>query len=134
MSDGELPTIAFRDAGEWEAWLEEQHETVPGVWVRLAKKGSGIESVTYDEAVEVALCFGWIDGLARSVDERTYAQRFTARRPRSTWSASNRKRVRALIEAGRMRPAGLRAIERAQAASRWEPQSDAASHERRREQ
>ncbi len=134
MSGDELLALAFRSADEWEAWLEEHHETAPGVWVRLAKKGSGLESVSYEQAVEVALCFGWIDGLARSLDEREYLQRFTPRRARSSWSESNRKRVQALVESGRMRTAGLRAIERARAEGRWDDAPGSASERARREQ
>jgi uncharacterized protein YdeI (YjbR/CyaY-like superfamily) len=111
---------AFASAGEWEAWLAERHETEDAVWVKLAKKGTGIPSVTYDEAVEVALCFGWIDGQARRLDETYTLQRFTPRRRRSNWSKRNRARAEALIASGRMQPAGLREIELAKADGRWD--------------
>ena len=90
------------------------------VWVKLAKKGSGHASVTYPEAVEVALCHGWIDGLAKGLDEHWHLQRFTPRRARSNWSKLNRARAEALIESGEMRPAGLREVERARADGRWD--------------
>jgi uncharacterized protein YdeI (YjbR/CyaY-like superfamily) len=123
----DLETIAFASAEEWEAWLREHHDAAPGVWIRFAKKGSGVESVTYLEALQAALCFGWIDGQARSVDDASYVQRFTPRRARSIWSKRNRDFATALIEAGRMQPAGLREVERAKADGRWEAAYDAPS-------
>jgi uncharacterized protein YdeI (YjbR/CyaY-like superfamily) len=123
----ELETRAFASAAEWEAWLREHHDSAPGIWIRFAKKGSGVPSVTYLEALHAALCFGWIDGQARSVDEASYVQRFTPRRARSIWSQRNREFATALIEAGRMQPAGLREVERAQADGRWEAAYDAPS-------
>src|SRR5215211_7058505 len=104
---GELETRVFASAREWEAWLREHHDTAPGVWIKFARKGAGVPSVTYLEAVHAALCFGWIDGQARSLDDAWYLQRFTPRRPRSTWSKRNREFAAALIEEGRMQPAGL---------------------------
>jgi len=123
----ELETIAFASAEEWEAWLREHHDTTPGVWIRFAKQGSGVESVTYLEALQAALCFGWIDGQARGVDDASYVQRFTPRRARSIWSKRNRDFATALIEAGRMQPAGLREVERAKADGRWDAAYDAPS-------
>jgi uncharacterized protein YdeI (YjbR/CyaY-like superfamily) len=123
----ELETRAFASAAEWEAWLREHHDSAPGIWIRFAKKGSGVPSVTYLEALHAALCFGWIDGQARSVDDASYVQRFTPRRARSIWSQRNREFATALIEAGRMQPAGLREVERAQADGRWEAAYDAPS-------
>lgn len=121
--------MPFASAGAWERWLEEHHAGSPGVWLKFAKKGSGAESVTYAEAVEGALCFGWIDGQKRPFDGSFWLQRFTPRGPRSTWSRINRDRVATLLEAGRIRPAGLAAVERARADGRWdaayEPQSTA---------
>jgi uncharacterized protein YdeI (YjbR/CyaY-like superfamily) len=111
--------LAFETAEAFERWLEAKHERAGEVWVRLAKKGSGLESVTYDEAVEVALCFGWIDGQSRSLDGSSYLQRFTPRRRRSNWAASNVARVERLLAEGRMRPAGLREVEAARADGRW---------------
>jgi uncharacterized protein YdeI (YjbR/CyaY-like superfamily) len=123
----ELETRAFASAEAWEAWLREHHDTSPGVWIRFAKKGSGVPSVTYLEALHAALCFGWIDGQARSVDAASYVQRFTPRRARSMWSKRNREFATALIESGRMQPAGLREVERAQADGRWDAAYDAPS-------
>jgi uncharacterized protein YdeI (YjbR/CyaY-like superfamily) len=123
----DLETLAFASADEWEAWLRDHHDTARGIWIRFAKKGSGVPSVTYAEAVEAALCFGWIDGQARGGDDASYLQRFTPRRPRSAWSKRNRERVAALIEAGRMHAAGLREVERAKADGRWDAAYDAPS-------
>jgi uncharacterized protein YdeI (YjbR/CyaY-like superfamily) len=120
MPKDDLPTIAFASRADWEDWLEANHESTDGVWVKFAKKASGIETVAYAEAVEAALCFGWIDGLAKSVDEQWYRQRFTPRRTRSKWSQINRARAEKLIERGAMRPAGLREVERAKEDGRWE--------------
>lgn len=116
MPDG----VAFPDAAAFEAWLEQHGEDADEVWVRFAKKGSGAATVTYDEALEAALCFGWIDGKALGLDERFYLQRFTPRRKRSIWSKRNTEKAEALIAAGRMRPAGLRQVEAARADGRWE--------------
>jgi uncharacterized protein YdeI (YjbR/CyaY-like superfamily) len=115
-----LPTIAFASRAEWAAWLAEHHEDVDGVWLKFAKKDSGIESVTYAEAVEVALCYGWIDGQAAASDDAHWRQRFTPRRARSRWSRINRDRATALIDRGEMQPAGLREVERAKADGRWD--------------
>jgi uncharacterized protein YdeI (YjbR/CyaY-like superfamily) len=120
----ELPVQPFASAAEWESWLGEQHAALPGVWLKIAKKGSGIPSVTHAEALDVALCYGWIDGQRRSVDETWFVQKYTPRRPRSTWSKRNREKVAALIQAGRMQPAGLREIERAKADGRWDAAYD----------
>lgn len=120
----ELPTITCATPAAWEAWLEAEHERTPGVWLQLAKKGTGIPSVAQAEAVEVALCFGWIDGLARRVDDTWWRQRFTPRRQRSVWSKINVDRATRLIAEGRMRPAGLREVERAQADGRWDAAYD----------
>ncbi|MGY1742282.1 MULTISPECIES: YdeI/OmpD-associated family protein [unclassified Blastococcus] len=116
----DLPVLAFPDQAALEAWLEAEGDTAPGVYVRLAKKGSGIPSVTYAELVESCLCFGWIDGRSNRLDEATYLQRITPRRARSVWSQKNVDAVGRLLGAGRMRPAGLAAVEAAQADGRWE--------------
>jgi uncharacterized protein YdeI (YjbR/CyaY-like superfamily) len=107
-----------------EAWLEEHGESSDGIWLKFAKKGSGIRSVGYADAVEVALCHGWIDGQARRLDEQHYLQRFTPRRPRSKWSRINREKAERLIAESRMRPAGLREIERARGDGRWDDAYD----------
>lgn len=116
----DLPVITPATQADLEAWLEREHATAPGVYVRLSKKGSGVPSVTYAELVESVLCFGWIDGISRRLDERFYVQRITPRRPRSVWSRKNVEAVATLTAAGRMRPAGLAAVEAAQADGRWE--------------
>jgi uncharacterized protein YdeI (YjbR/CyaY-like superfamily) len=116
----ELEILPFTSHACWEDWLAENHASSPGLWVKFAKKGSDIETVTYAEALEEALCYGWIDGQTKSFDERYWLQRFTPRRPRSKWSQVNREKVDALIAAGRMKPAGLLEAERAKADGRWE--------------
>ena len=116
----EFPVIPFASREEWEAWLEENHPTSDGLWLKLAKKGSGLETVSFAEALDVALCYGWIDSQANSFDDVYWLQRFTPRRPRSKWSKVNRGKVSKLIEEGRMRPAGLQEVERAKAEGRWE--------------
>jgi len=123
----DLDTRAFASAAEWEAWLREHHAAAPGVWIRFAKRGSGVPTVTYLEALHAALCFGWIDGQARGIDDAAYVQRFTPRRTRSIWSKRNRDFATALIESGRMQPAGLREVERAKADGRWDAAYDAPS-------
>ena len=120
----DLPILPFASREAWETFLGERHATSEGLWVKIAKKGSGIGSVTYDQAVVVALCYGWIDGQMRGFDEHYYLQRFTPRRPRSKWSKVNRKKVTELIERGEMKPAGLREVERARADGRWDAAYD----------
>jgi len=119
MAD-DLPIELFADPGELEAWLEENHETSAGLWLKIAKKGSGKRSVTYAEALEQALRFGWIDSQKRGFDEQYFLQRFTPRRPRGRWSKINREKAEGLIAAKRMRPAGLAEVEAAKADGRWE--------------
>jgi uncharacterized protein YdeI (YjbR/CyaY-like superfamily) len=120
MAADDLPVLAFPSAGAWRDWLDAHHADSPGLWLRIARKGAGVDSVTRAEAVEAALCFGWIDGQGRSLDERHWLQRFTPRRPRSPWSRINREKALELIARGDMRPAGLREVERAQADGRWD--------------
>jgi uncharacterized protein YdeI (YjbR/CyaY-like superfamily) len=116
----DLPVKLFKTPAAWEKWLDANHAKSAGVWMQIAKKGSGLSSATYPEALDVALCYGWIDGQKRPFDERTWLQRFTPRGPRSIWSKINTTKAEALIESGRMRPAGLAAIEAAKASGRWE--------------
>jgi uncharacterized protein YdeI (YjbR/CyaY-like superfamily) len=120
MPSGDPPQIAFASAAEWEAWLEEHHAASDGVAVKIAKKGSGIASVVYPEVLDIALCFGWIDGRRNALDDRFFLQRFGPRRARSRWSQINREKAEALIAQGRMRPAGLAEVERAKADGRWD--------------
>jgi len=111
--------IAFRDATEFEAWLDAHVDLQAGVWLKIAKKGSGVPSLTSDEAVDVGLCFGWISGQRKSLDEVYYLQKYVPRRPRSRWSQVNVAKVAELIAAGRMRPSGLAEVEAAKADGRW---------------
>ena len=124
MAKAEQPVVFFASPAQMEAWLEEHGESSDGIWLKFAKKGSGIRSVGYADAVEVALCHGWIDGQARRLDEQHYLQRFTPRRPRSKWSRINREKAERLIAESRMRPAGLREIERARGDGRWDDAYD----------
>jgi uncharacterized protein YdeI (YjbR/CyaY-like superfamily) len=117
----ELPELIVRDAAAWRAWLAEHHADPAGVWLVLAKKGTEMPtSLTYDQALEEALCHGWIDGQAGRRDEATYRQRFTPRRPRSSWSKRNTGLAERLRAEGRMHPAGHAEVERAKADGRWE--------------
>jgi uncharacterized protein YdeI (YjbR/CyaY-like superfamily) len=117
----ELPELLVPDAAGWRHWLEQNHDGSPGAWLVLAKKGATQPtSLTYDQALEEAACFGWIDGQLGRRDEATYRQRFTPRRPRSTWSANNVALAERLFAEGRMRPAGAAAVDRAIADGRWE--------------
>jgi uncharacterized protein YdeI (YjbR/CyaY-like superfamily) len=120
MASDDLPQLPFASAAEWERWLEANHATSGGVWIRMARKGSGIESVRYPEVLDSALCFGWIDGRREALDDTHFLQRFTPRRARSRWSRINRDKAQRLIAEGRMRPAGLAEVERAMADGRWE--------------
>lgn len=117
---GDLPILPFPTQGDWEAWLEANHVGARGIWLKLAKKGAGIPSVTYLEALDAALCYGWIDSQKAAFDDAHFLQRFTPRGPRSPWSRVNRDKATALIAGGRMRPAGQRQVEAAQADGRWE--------------
>jgi len=118
-ADDGNPKIPFASAAEWERWLEDNHTSSDGVWIKMAKKGADIESVRYPEVLESAICFGWIDARREALDERYFLQRFTPRRQRSRWSRINREKAERLITDGRMRPAGLAEVERAKADGRW---------------
>jgi uncharacterized protein YdeI (YjbR/CyaY-like superfamily) len=116
----DLPVEEFASAKTWERWLARHHATAPGLWLKIAKKGSGVVTVDITDAIEVALCYGWIDGLRHGHDATYFRQRFTPRKPRSKWSQINRDRVEALIAAGRMRPAGQAQVDAAKADGRWD--------------
>lgn len=120
MKHDAYPTLVFAGPNEFEQFLKENHDKVPGIWLKMAKKVSGIKSITYDEALEVALCYGWIDGLVNRFDEDYYIQKFTPRGPRSIWSQRNIRISGELIKAKRMKAAGLLAIEGAKKDGRWE--------------
>ena len=124
---GDFQVIAFTSQDEWDIWLVHNHETSPGLWLKLAKVNSGIQSVTYAEAVDSALCYGWIDGQKGSYDDKYWLQRFTRRTKRSRWSKKNRDRATALIERGKMKPAGLREFELAKEDGRWDAAYDSPS-------
>jgi uncharacterized protein YdeI (YjbR/CyaY-like superfamily) len=116
----DLPILLFRTPAELEDWLEESSDGSEGAWLKIAKKGAAEPSVTYAEALELALCFGWIDSQKRGFDETHFLQRFTPRRPRGRWSRINRDKAEALIAAGKMRPAGMVEVEAARADGRWD--------------
>jgi uncharacterized protein YdeI (YjbR/CyaY-like superfamily) len=124
-----LPILEFPGPPDWERWLEQYHAAAPGVWLKVAKRGAPRATVSYAQALELALCFGWIDGQKAAFDEAFFLQRFTRRTPRSRWSQVNRDKATALIEDGRMRSSGLAQIEAARADGRWaeayEPQGRA---------
>ena len=114
----------FKSKNDWSAWLEKNHQKSEGLWLRLAKKDSGLRSVSYKEALEAALCYGWIDGQKKPENEQTWLQKFSPRTSRSIWSKINREKVQALIAAGEMKPPGLAAIENAKQNGRWEAAYD----------
>src|SRR4029453_4505458 len=116
----DLPIRLFKTPGAWEKWLESNHAKSKGAWMQIAKKANGPPAATYQEALDVALCYGWIDGQKRPFDERTWLQRFTPRGPTRIWAKIKTGKDAALIKNGPMRPAGLAAIESAKASGRWE--------------
>ena len=118
-SPDDRPVVFVADGESWRAWLAVNHETAGSVWLVIGKKGSGVATPSYDEAVEQALAFGWIDSKANRYDDARYLQSFSKRRPKSMWSASNRERVARLLEEGRMEPAGLAAVEDAKRRGSW---------------
>jgi uncharacterized protein YdeI (YjbR/CyaY-like superfamily) len=124
---GEMPVLAFPTLRSWSAWLDAHHGASPGVWLRLAKKGCAIALINHREALEEALCYGWIDGQLKPESETTWRVKFTPRRNKSIWSKINRAKALALIESGRMKPAGLKEVERAKADGRWDAAYDSPS-------
>ena len=120
MAKPELPKLSFPSQKAWERWLKANHQKSPGIWLQIAKKSSGIASVTYAEALDVALCWGWIDAIKKSFDADSFLQRFTPRGPKSIWSTRNQEHVARLIKAGRMQPSGQAEIDRAKADGRWD--------------
>jgi uncharacterized protein YdeI (YjbR/CyaY-like superfamily) len=116
---GDLPVLLFRHQKDWAAWLDKNHAAAPGVWLRLAKKASDLQSVSYQEALTVALCYGWIDGQKKGLDASSWLQRFVPRGPKSIWSKINREKAQELIASGQMKPAGLAAVTSAQQDGRW---------------
>jgi uncharacterized protein YdeI (YjbR/CyaY-like superfamily) len=120
----EMKIVSFESPKEWEQWLDLNHDTSKGIWIKFFKKNSGKKAVTYDEALDVALCYGWIDGQVKSYDEKSWLHKFTQRRAKSIWSKRNTDHVMRLIKLGRMKPAGLKEVEAAKADGRWEKAYD----------
>ena len=116
----ELPILPFESKKKWANWLAKQHDKSAGAWLKLAKKGTGIPSVTYEEALDVALCYGWIDGQKGSFDDKYWLQKFTPRGAKSIWSKINTEKVERLIASEEMKPAGLKAVEAAKQDGRWD--------------
>lgn len=129
MSDvKKQPTVWFETQNDWDNWLAENHPESIGVWLKIAKKGKGVTSVTYAEALDTAICYGWIDGQKQRFDDQFFLQKFTPRRPRSLWSKINREKVENLIAAGKMQPAGMAEIEAAKADGRWDAAYDSSGN------
>ncbi|SER62923.1 Uncharacterized conserved protein YdeI, YjbR/CyaY-like superfamily, DUF1801 family [Streptomyces qinglanensis] len=122
----DLEIVAFESAATFEAWLGENHAVSPGIWLKLRKKNPAVVALDYAQALDVALCYGWIDGQKATFDDQWWLQRFTPRKPHSKWSKVNRDKVAALIEQGRMRPPGQAEVDRAKADGRWEAAYDSA--------
>jgi uncharacterized protein YdeI (YjbR/CyaY-like superfamily) len=119
LNSTELPTLPFESKKKFAEWLAKNHDKSAGLWLKIAKKAAGISTVTYAEALDVALCYGWIDGQKGSFDEQYFLQKFTPRRPKSIWSKINVEKVEGLIASGEMKPAGLKAVEAAKQDGRW---------------
>ena len=120
MRPDDLPVLAFGSLQSWRDWLAGHHQTSSGLWLKIAKKGAVTPTVSYAEAIDGALCYGWIDGQKGKLDDEYWLQRFTPRKPRSRWSKINREKAERLIADGRMQPAGLREVETARADGRWD--------------
>jgi uncharacterized protein YdeI (YjbR/CyaY-like superfamily) len=124
----DFPTLAFATVALLEAWLSKHHHQVNGIWIKMAKKATGIPSVTHDEALEVALCYGWIDGQRNAYDDTYFLQKFTPRRSKSLWSKRNIEKVPKLISSSRMQPSGLAEVEAAKLDGRWEAAYDSSKN------
>ena len=125
MSDAKKqPVVCFETQNDWDNWLADNHPESNGVWLKIAKKGKGATSVTYTEALDVAICYGWIDGQKQKFDDQFFLQKFTPRRPRSLWSKINREKVENLIAAGKMKPAGMAEVDAAKSDGRWDAAYD----------
>jgi len=127
-TDDDIPTLLFPRQKDWSEWLRKNHASSSGVWLKLAKKAAGTRSVSYAEALETALCYGWIDGQKKSYDESSWLQKFTPRGAKSIWSKINKGKAEDLIKKGHMKPAGLRAVERAKQDGRWDAAYDSPSN------
>lgn len=128
QSSSTLPVQHFENQKDWADWLTENHSSSPGLWLQLAKKSADVSSVSYDQALETALCFGWIDGQKQAHSELFWLQKFTRRSEKSVWSKINKDKALALISAGKMKPAGLQEVERAKSDGRWDAAYDSASN------
>jgi uncharacterized protein YdeI (YjbR/CyaY-like superfamily) len=126
--ENEMPVLSFASSEEWSKWMEENHAKSNGVWLRFFKKDSGEKTVTYSEALEEALCYGWIDGQVNKFDDQSYIQRFTPRRPKSIWSKRNTEKAERLIREGRMKKAGMEQVELAKADGRWQQAYDSSTN------
>jgi uncharacterized protein YdeI (YjbR/CyaY-like superfamily) len=120
----EYPIVPFADGNAWREWLHKHHADTDGIWMRIYKKGSGLPTITYAEALDEALCFGWIDGQKKSLDDVSFLQKFTPRRPKSLWSKRNIEHIDRLTKAGLMMPTGLAEAERAKQDGRWDAAYD----------
>jgi uncharacterized protein YdeI (YjbR/CyaY-like superfamily) len=120
MKSADLPILPFENKKKWQTWLAKEHAKSTGVWLKIRKKDSGIPSITYEEALDVALCYGWIDGQKKGFDDKYWLQKFTPRGPKSIWSKINTEKAEQLIASGQMKPGGLKAIESAKRDGRWE--------------
>ena len=120
----ENPIVQFESTGKWEQWLKHNHEVSTGVWVRIFKKDAGKKSITYSEALDGALCYGWVDGQKQKYDNLSWLQRFTPRRAKSGWSKNNTQHAEQLIQAGKMKPAGIKEVKEAKQVGRWEKAYD----------
>ena len=120
----EMQVVSFASSKEWRKWIAENHAKSNGVWLRFFKKDSGEKTVTYSEALEEALCYGWIDGQANKYDAKSYIQKFTPRRPKSIWSKRNTEKAERLIQEGKMKKAGMQQVELAKADGRWQQAYD----------
>jgi uncharacterized protein YdeI (YjbR/CyaY-like superfamily) len=128
LNKKDLPVISFETSADFRNWLENNYEDQTGIWLRIFKKDSGVPSVNYTLALDEALCYGWIDGQVKSIDEQSYIQKFTPRRSRSMWSKRNIENVKRLKKEGRMRPSGIKEVERAKSDGRWENSYDSPSN------
>lgn len=127
QDNSNLPVLSFENQSEWEKWLAQNHGLTTGIWLRIFKKASKVKTIVYAEALEEALCYGWIDGQLKPYDEQSYLQRFTPRRPRSIWSKRNIENITRLEENGKLKPSGLKEIEAAKADGRWAAAYDSPS-------
>ena len=128
MSKTELPIIAFVSEKDWETWLAKNHDKSEGIWVKFFKKNSGEQTITYAQALDGALCYGWIDSQLKSLDEKAYLQKFTPRRSKSIWSKRNIEHISRLTKEGRMQPAGIKQVEEAKKNGQWEMAYDSPSN------